>query len=616
MPDLLREAELLRRAGENARAEGTFRQAIESDPRSEQSWADFGCLMADGHRYTEANEAFRHATELLKQDPQAEVAGDELHGTVQLLARLTTLKPDWARGQFSLACACEQVRDFDRARTHIENAIRLEPALEVAAYSLQASMYWMEEKWAEAIDAADRAIAANPHYFFAHLIRARCCLCLGRMTDACESFRRAIAIQPHPEPHSALLFQMNNLPSTTPESLYAEAWRWNSLYADPLAPQIRPHDNTPDPERRLRIGYVSPDLYNHAIMKFVPPVFERHDKSCFDVRIYAIGPTSDEITAQLRARVDHYIAIRETHEELAARVRRDQIDILVDLAGHTMGPPYLAFALKPAPIQVTWLGSLSTTGMTAIDYFLGDAHMPCPGTDHLFTETVYRLPRSVCCYRPFADVPVTAPPYLTKGYVTFGSFNSFRKIHRDLVKLWAAILHLVPQSKLLLKYYGMENEEIQGRLRDWFGQDGIAGERLLFEGPEKMTKYLESYGKVDIALDPFPYNGGSTTLDTLWMGVPVVTLAGRLAVQSGGASLLAAVGLSDYVARTPEEYLKTAIFLAGTVTKMPASRRHLREALKRSPLMDEAGFVRDLEDAYRTMWRAWCAKQTGRADRK
>lgn len=610
--ELLETAEELRRAGENPAAEEVFRRAVQTDPGAADAWADLGCFLSDSHRYNEAIEALSHALRILKPDRQPAIeAADELKATADLLTALAALKPDWGRGQFSLACALEQLKDYERARAHIQNTIRLAPDLEVGAYSLLASMDWMQEKWNEGVAAAERAIASNPDYSFAHVMRGRCCLNLGETHEGCESFRRALALRPHPRVHSSLLFEMNNAANTTPEAVYAEAWRWNSVYAEPLARQIRPHTNVPDPERPLRIGYVSPDLYNHAIMKFLPPVFEHHDRSRFEVLVYAVGATSDEFTEQLRSTVEHYIPVQYPYDEFAARIRRDEIDILVDLAGHTMGPSYLAFALKPAPVQVSWLGTLCTTGMTAMDYYLGNAHVPHPDTEHLFSETVYRLPRNFFCYRPFAHVPLTAPPYLTRGYVTFGSFNSYRKIHRDVVKLWSAILHLAPQSKLLLKYESLDNAQIQTRLRRWFEEDGIPGDRLIFEGSSKVAQYLEAYSRVDVALDTFPYNGGTTTLDTLWMGVPVVTLAGRLPVQCGGKNLLTAVGLSDYVANTPEEYLKTALFLAGTVPKYPRSRFNLRAALQSSPLMDEAGFVRDLEQAYRNMWRIWCGKAAG-----
>jgi predicted O-linked N-acetylglucosamine transferase (SPINDLY family) len=429
------------------------------------------------------------------------------------------------------------------------------------------------------------------------------------MPEGVASARRAIELAPSPDFHSTLVFAMSFLEDATPESLYREASRWNSLYAEPVARRIRSHANRPDPHRRLKVGYVSPDLHNHAVMKFVPQVFEHHDSSRFEVVVYAVGARSDYMTEDLRRSIENYLALPVAGPELAERVRADGVDILVDLAGHTMGPAFLAFAEKPAPIQVSWIGMLGTTGLRTMDFFLGDPHLPCPGTEPLFSESIYRLP-VICSYRPFGNVPVAPSPCLERGYITFGSFNNPRKITRQVVKLWSAILHLVPHSRLLLKYHAMEQPAMRGSLEKWFAEDGIPPARLQFEGAAPPREYLEAFSRIDIALDPFPYNGGSTTLDTLWMGVPVVTLAGRLPVQCCGASLLSAAGLSDLVARTPEAYLQAALFLAETVPNTPGLRDNVRSSLQSSPLMDETGVVRSVEEAYRHMWQSWCRTRT------
>ena len=523
-----------------------------------------------------------------------------------MLAEIAAERPDWARGQYSLGCAYEHLAEHDRARQHLANALRLAPSLLAAVEALYARMFWTEEKYAEAIAAADRALAINPNYYLALVVRGRASAAQGRMAEVVDSLRRSLEIVPDPVIHSSLLFDITCLTGTTPEVLYAEACRWNALYAAPLASEIQPHANRPDPERRLKLGYVSPDLYGHPIAKFMLPVFERHDRSRFDVFVYSVGTKSDQITEWVRSHVEHFVIFPGEEKKLAERIRSDEIDILVDLAGHTTGEAYLAFARKPAPIQVSWLGVLTTTGMTTMDYFLGDAQMPCPGTEHLFTETVYRLPRSFCCYRPGSEAAVAPGPYSEHGDITFGCFNSPRKITREVVKLWSAILHLVSGSRLLLKYYQLEEETRQAHLRAWFAEEGIPGHRLVFLGSSLSTDYFDEYRLIDIALDPFPYNGGSTTLDALWMGVPVVTLAGRSPVQRTGASVLTAAGLPDLVAQTPEQYVTTAVFLAGTLPKIPDARRNLRKTLEASPLMDEIGMVRGAESAFRDMWRTWC----------
>jgi predicted O-linked N-acetylglucosamine transferase (SPINDLY family) len=598
--ELIEKGNRLRNLGDWTKAEECYIRATKADPANLDAWTELGFLQADSRRFSEAAVCLR------KVAKNGASAVNDPQEAVRLLAEIAAARPDWARGQYSLGCAYEYLAEHGLARQHLANALRMDPSMLAAVEALYARMFWTEKKYTDAIAAADRSLAANPDYYLALVVRGKACSALGRMSEVIDCLRRSVQIVPDPIIHSSLLFNMNYLAETTPETLYAEARRWNTLCAAPLASEIQPHTNWPDPERRLKLGYVSPDLYGHPIAKFMLPVFEHHDRSRFEVLAYAVGSKSDDITECFRTRVEHFVTLPADEKKLAKRIRADRIDILVDLAGHTTGEAYLAFARKPAPIQVSWLGVMSTTGMSTMDYFLGDAEMPCPGTEHLFSETVYRLPRAVCCYRPGTNARVAPAPYLERGDITFGCFNSSHKITREVVKLWSAILHLVRGSRLLLKYHDLDEGARQAPLLAWFAEDGIPSQRILFAGASLSTHYFEEYARIDIALDPFPYNGGSTTLDALWMGVPVVTLAGRLAVQRHGACFLTAAGLPDLVTHSPEQYVTTAVFFAQTVPKIPGSRENLRKALQASPLMDEIGLVRSAENAFRDMWRTWC----------
>jgi predicted O-linked N-acetylglucosamine transferase (SPINDLY family) len=396
--------------------------------------------------------------------------------------------------------------------------------------------------------------------------------------------------------------------ATTPESVYEESRRFFALYGEPLAKNIRPHRNHPDPNRRIKIAYISPDLNDHTIMKLLPAVFENHDHMQFDVSFYSIGSIRDHVTDRI-AKTNRLVSVRPFAEDIAAQTRADEIDILIDLAGHTMEvSAHLVFAMKPAPVQVSWLGAIGTTGMPTMDYYIGDAYQPCPGTEHLFAETVYRLPRISESYRPTADIGIAESPFFKNGYITFASFNDPRKITRDVSKLWAVILHMTPGSKLFFKFRNLEKSIWQERFRNWLLEDGISAERLRFEGASPSLEYLGAWGEVDIALDPFPYNGSTTTMDALWMGVPVVTLAGRLAVSCCGATILSAVGLP--VSSTVEEYIQTALFLVENIPRTPEIRRRVRQAIASSALMDEKGLIRALETAYRAMWTKWCRNRS------
>lgn len=598
---LVEEGDRLRNGGDWINAEESYVRATEIDPENRDAWTELGCLLVDSRRFSEAAVCLRRIVN------NGFPATDDPQESVRALAEIAAVRPDWVRGQYSLGCAYEHLVEHDRARHHLANALRMDSSMLAAVEALYARMFWTEEKFTDAVAAADRALAANPNYYLALVIRGRACSALGRMLEAVDCVRRSLEIVPEPTFHSGMLFDITCLTETTPEVLYAEARRWNALYAAPLASEIQPHTNRPDPERRLKLGYVSPDLYGHPVAKFILPVFELQDRSRYEVFVYSVGSKSDQITEWIQKHVEHFVSFPADPRKLAERIRADGIDILVDLAGHTTGEAYLAFARKPAPIQVSWIGVMSTTGMSTMDYFLGDAEMPCPGTEHLFTETVYRLPRACFCYRPGTDAAVAPAPYLERGDVTFGCFNSPRKITREVVKLWSAILHLVSGSRLLLKYYFLEEEAKQAPLRAWFAEEGIPSQRLVFVGASLSTDYFDEYRLIDIALDPFPYNGGSTTLDALWMGVPVVTLAGRSPVQRSGSSILTAVGLPDLVTHSPEQYVTTAVFFAQTVPKIPGSRQNLRKALQASPLMDEKGLVCSVEAAFRDMWRTWCS---------
>jgi len=509
---------------------------------------------------------------------------------------------------------CFQSGDSARAADLFHQAVRIDPQLAGAWLGLgrdaiQNSRHAEGHRYyLRAIAAADATLLTHPADYASLISLVTAYYSLALPSEAVASALRALAIEPDAELHRSMLGLMSYTPDSTPEAIYEQACRWEALHAAPLAASLPPPANSPVPGRRLRVGYVSPDLYSHAVAKFVQPVFEHHDRSQFEVFVYAVGSREDGCTAAARAAVERFVPFRGKGVELAARIRSDAIDILVDLAGHTMRWEFLqAFALRSAPVQATWVGMLATTGLSAIDYFIGDSNMPCPGTEHLFREAVYRLPGVTACYRPAADAALAPAPCLERGYITFGCYNQPAKINPSVVSLWAAILRAVPGSRLRLKYAGMESEIFQGRFQSWFAREGVPRERLEFAGASVAGEYMARYGDIDIALDPFPYTGGSTTLDAVSMGVPVVTLVGRTAVQCCSADILRAVGLPDTVAQSREHYIHSALFLAEIVGRIPQLRQNVREAFRRSPFRDEAGFVRHLEAAFREMWRRWCA---------
>jgi predicted O-linked N-acetylglucosamine transferase (SPINDLY family) len=361
----------------------------------------------------------------------------------------------------------------------------------------------------------------------------------------------------------------------------------------------------------LRVGYVSADFRQHSVAFFIEPVIEAHDRRGFEVICYSNVAWPDAVTMRMRKLADQWRDIaRRCDEDVAEQIRRDGVDILVDLAGHTDGNRLLVFARKPAPVQVTYLGYPDTTGLRTMDYRLTDAYADPPGeTEPYHSEELVRLARCFLCYRPATESPeVGELPALAAGTVTFGSFNSFAKVTEEVMGAWSRILLAVPESRLVLKAKGLGQAEARERAGEVFERHGIAPQRVEMTGQsESFVEHLRAYQCVDIALDTFPYNGTTTTCEALWMGVPVITLAGRSHVWRVGMSLLSNAGLPELIAATLDDYVAAAARLAGDVDGLRQMRRGLRQRLGASALTDAAGFTRRLEEAYRGIWANWCA---------
>ncbi len=431
----------------------------------------------------------------------------------------------------------------------------------------------------------------------------------GEVAKAVAACRQALALRPvYPKAHSNLLFALH-CEDFDPRELFAEHKRWAERNEPRRAHR---HFNDPSPERRLRIGYVSAAFgRGHPVSAFLEPVLRHHDGRAFEVTCYSCAPDRD---GRLRSLGPRWRNIHgKPDSEAAQRVRRDRIDILVDLDGHSAGNRLTLLARKPAPVQVTWLGYADTTGLKSMDYRITDRHADPPGmTEHLHTERLVRLPGGFLCYQPPEEAPqVTELPARRAGAFTFGSFNHPVKLSRRVVETWAAILWRVPRSRLLLHHCDWDIGDIRARAIEQFRGAGIGADRLEFAGriPD-LRAHLEVFGRADIGLDTFPYNGTSTTCEALWMGLPVVTLAGATHVSRAGASLLCGLGLECFVAATADRYADLAVRAASDLGGLQSLRAGLRSRMASATLTDAAGFTRRLENAYRRMWRRWSAKRT------
>ncbi|MEI8196098.1 MAG: hypothetical protein WCI73_09335, partial [Phycisphaerae bacterium] len=426
---------------------------------------------------------------------------------------------------------------------------------------------------------------------------------------ALASLRSAVALAPQATQfYSSLLYLLIFHPGFNAEQLLREHVAWAQACAAPLASQMRPHPHDRTPGRRLRIGYVSPDFSAHVLSFIMLPLLRHHNHQEFEIICYASVSRPDAMTQRVRACADLWRDISGvTDAQVAELIRQDQIDILVDLSLHMRHNRLLVFARKPAPVQVTYCGYPGTTGLAAIDYRLTDPYLDPESADlTVYTEQSVRLPHTFWCYAPENAEPAVNPlPALAAGYITFGSLNNFSKIHPELLRLWARVLRAVPNSHLLL--LSGEGKHRQ-RTRDLLAAEGVENvvERIEFVERQSQPEYLRTYHRIDIALDPLPYNGHTTSLDALWMGVPIVTQVGPTVVGRAGMSQLMNLGLPELVAQTPDQYVEIAATLAQDMGRVAALRSSLRQRMQRSPLMDAPAFARDVETAYRSMWRWWC----------
>ena len=361
-------------------------------------------------------------------------------------------------------------------------------------------------------------------------------------------------------------------------------------------------------QRPLRIGYVSSDFRHHAVSHFIEPVLAAHDKNKFQLFAYYHHTVVDDMTKRIQSHVSHWRSlVGKSDADIAAMIRADGIDILIDLAGHTATNRLPMFARKPAPLQVTWLGYPNTTGLSTMDYRITDAFADPPGmTDAFHTEKLHRMPETFSCYSAPADAPAVAPLQAKRtGRVTFGSFNNFAKITAEVITVWSNILKRIPTATLFLKYKDLESVPMTQYIHNQFMTRGVLVSQLRIQGDDAShVEHMARYNNIDIALDPFPYNGTTTTLDALWMGVPVITLAGASHGGRVGVSQMSNLGLQELIAKNQDDYVNIAVELAGNIEKLSALRAGMRERMLASPLMNVERFTRNLEQGYEQMWAA------------
>jgi predicted O-linked N-acetylglucosamine transferase (SPINDLY family) len=525
---------------------------------------------------------------------------------VSFIQRALALDPHNPSAHSNLGEACLALERTDEAISHYHRALALDPPFTAARFNL-ANALRLQGNADAAIAEYHQVLTLDPRDARALSNLSGTLAEQGNLDEAIAACRQALQLLPgEPAVHSNLISLLRLHPTADPRLLTEAQRDWSRQFAEPHQNSLPPHTNHRDPDRRLRIGYVSPDFRIHAELFFLAPLFREHDHRNFEIHCYSSVARPDEGTGHLRALVDVWHDVRHLSDaELAETIRTDAIDILVDLSMHTSGNRLPLFARKPAPVQVSWLAYPGTTGLATIDYRITDRYFDPPvSSDTGSAEKPVRLPDSWCCYDPvMADVPVNALPALSAGHVTFGCLNSFLKLSEETIARFSRVLQAVENSHLILLAPPGSARE---RLAERFGRHGIRPDRIEYIVIGPRDEYLRQYYRIDIALDTLPHNGMATTCETLWMGVPVITQVGTTIEGRAGLSLLSTLGLPEWITRSADEFVDTVRRLATDLPALAERRASMRAKMQSSPLMDAPRFARHLEAAYREIWRGWC----------
>ena len=529
-----------------------------------------------------------------------------------VLQEAAAISPDDLSLMIPLAGCLRALGKLEEAAAQCRRAIDLSPRW-VEPYNRLAEILTTLGRFSEVEEVYRQAIALEETHPGAHFNLGTNLQGQGRPDEAAAELRRAVELAPNwPAAHSRLLLVMLHQDGVDPQAMFKMHQQWANRHGFVGLPRDIRYSNNCDPHRKLRIGYLSSDFREHSVMYFLEPVLANYDRLAFEVYCYSVVPgyEQDSTTKRVQNHVDVWRDItKHGLAEVVKLIRADGIDILVDLSGHTAPRLLQVMSARPAPVQMTGWGYPATTGLSSIDYRLTDSIADPPGQwDRWHTERLVRLDPCGWCYGPPEDAPpVAPPPSLVNGFITFGSFNLLAKMGPRVVDLWSRILKEVSRSRLLLKAQSFSDEPTRQRILEAFGKGGIDANRLdLLPRTEGTVKHLSLYDRVDIALDPFPYNGTTTTCEALWMGVPVVSLEGTSHAARVGASLLNAAELSDSIGHSSEEYVRIAAQLAADRDRLASLRASMRARLEASPLRDEINYTRRLESAYRVMWESWC----------
>ncbi len=589
----------------------SYNKAIELNPDFAEVYNNRGnALKTLGHM----DEAMNAYTKAIQLKPDFVEAYNNRGIALQKLGQLDAaaksygkairLSPDYAAGYNNLGNTLQQLGKMDEAIKKFDKAIELKPDFP-EAYNNRGNVLRDLGLLSDAISSYSKASQLKPDYPEAYNNWGVSLQELGQLNAAVKNYNKAIQLSPdlYTMAYSNLLTTLNYTTNVGASERFSIAQKFGKYITEKAQTHCLNHQNL-SAKKRLRVGLVSADLRLHPVGHFLENVLSSIDNSKIELVAYPTTPEEDDLTERIKPLFSSWEPICGQNDDAVANlIHSDAINVLIDLSGHTAGNRLPVFGYRPSPVQVSWLGYFATTGLNEMDYVIGDPYVTPPKYDKHFTEKIWRLPETRWCFTPpDAHIELSAPPALNCGYVTFGCFNNITKINNKVVELWANLLHLVADSRLFLKARQFRDNAVCNTVIQQFAAKGINSERIKLEGPEEREEYLAAYNKVDIALDPFPFTGGTTSVESLWMGVPLVTLAGNSLISRQGVGILMNAGLSDWIAEDEKEYLAKAVSFATNLNELTVLRARLRPNILASPLFDAPRFACHLENALLEMW--------------
>ena len=613
----LNKAMLLKHLNRTAEAFASYGQAVAAKPGYAEAFLNRGELLMELGLFEEALQSYDFA---IAAKPDYAGAHNNRGNANYNLKRFdealksyqiaTALRPDFPEGFLNIGATLMEISQFAEALIFYQHAIVLKPDY-ADAYNNLALALKEAKRFEEALASFDKSLAIKPHSAQTHSNRGVVLKELRIFDEALECFRQALRLSPaYYSAHSNLLFTMNYMDQVPIAERLHEANLFGATASGGANPKFDGWRNTDAPQK-IRLGFVSGDFGNHPVGYFLEGLLSHLDASTFEWVGYTTDPLEDNLTLRLKEKFQIWRPLFGKRDSAAAQmIHDDGVHILIDLSGHTAKNRLPVFGFKPAPVQASWLGYFATTGVREMDYFIGDPHVTPPEEEHHFCERIRRLPETYLCFTPpTTPIEVGSLPALVNGHVTFGSFNNFSKINAAVIALWAKVLHAVKDSRLFMKAAQFDDPDVIAEAGELFLSHGVARERLSFEGQTNRIDYFKAYNRVDIALDPFPYPGGTTSVEGLWMGVPVIARKGQRFISHNGETIAHNAGQAHWIAGDDDDYLRKAVLFSSDLPALARTRAALRGQVMASPICDAARFAGHFERLMEDMWRDYKRKE-------